>query len=525
MLVVGRAGPGFDTILTDEAQAFLSDLHERFDQRRIDLLTQRRRVQTLIDEGHRLGFLDSTTEIRTDGWRVAPPPDDLADRRCEITGPTDRKMVINALNSGARVFMADFEDSNSPTWANMVEGQINLRDAVRRRIDFTAASTGKQYQLCADPATLMVRPRGLHLPEPHILVDGDPIAGSLMDFGLFVFHNARELVNRGSGPYFYLPKLESHLEARWWNDVFIHTETTLGLDPGTIKATVLIETIPAAFEMDEILYELRDHSAGLNAGRWDYIFSVIKKHRNSDGLVFPDRGQIGMTVPFMRAYTELLVATCHRRGAHAMGGMAAFIPSRNDPTINEIAIAKVEEDKKREATDGCDGTWVAHPDLVPIATAIFDAVLGDRPNQIDKLRPDVDVQADELLDFAVPDGTITDEGVRLNIDVAIRYIASWLNGTGAAAIYNLMEDAATAEISRSQIWQWVRSGAATDSGTPITADLVRRIADEETDRVRDETDGHDRRLDEARELFERVALASDFPEFLTLPAYDLLENH
>jgi malate synthase len=435
-------------------------------------------------------------------------------------------MVINALNSGARVFMADFEDSNSPIWANMVGGQVNLFDAIRRQIDFTA-DTGKSYALSLDIATLMVRPRGWHLTESGMRVDGRPVSASLFDFGLYFFNNASELLSRGSGPYFYLPKLENHLEARLWNDVFVYSQEKLGLEVGTIKATVLIETIPAAFEMDEILYELRDHSAGLNAGRWDYIFSVIKKNRNAEGFVLPDRGQIVMTVPFMRSYTELLVQTCHKRDAFAMGGMAAFIPSRSDEEVNRLAFVKVSEDKMREAADGCDGTWVAHPDLVPLATEIFDEVLGDSPNQLSRKRPEVSVSAEDLTAFIVEGGTVTEGGVRQNVDVAIQYIASWLRGTGAAAIYNLMEDAATAEISRSQIWQWVRSGSSTVEGDRITPAYVNKIADEETDRLRAEF-GHDvydgARFEEARHLFTEVALADDFPDFLTIPAYEILEH-
>jgi malate synthase len=513
-------------VLTADALTFLADLHRRFNARRHQYLANRAIRQTALDDGDAFDFLEETADVRSGDWAVSPPPAALADRRCEITGPTDRKMVVNALNSGARVFMADFEDSNSPTWSNLIEGQVNLSDAIRRTIDFTA-DTGKRYELHDDTATLMVRPRGLHLDEVHVEVDGEPMSGSLFDFGLYFFHNASELLARGSGPYFYLPKLESHREARWWNDVFIHAQDSIGIDRGTIKATVLIETIPAAFEMDEILFELREHSAGLNAGRWDYIFSVIKKNRRATNFALPDRGQIGMTVPFMRSYTELLVKTCHHRGAHAMGGMAAFIPSRRDEEINRIAFAKVREDKEREAADGCDGTWVAHPDLVPLATKIFDGVLGDSPNQIDRQRPDVKVTAEQLTDFTVEGGTITDQGVRQNIDVAIRYIASWLQGTGAAAIYNLMEDAATAEISRSQIWQWIRSESTTVEGSVVTPELVAKIADEETDRIRSEI-GHDLyeagRFDEARRLFERVSLADEFPEFLTLPAYEILET-
>ena len=514
------------TVLTDDALAFLVDLHRTFDVARRQLLHDRADRQTALDAGDAFTFLEETAAIRSGDWRIDPVPADLADRRCEITGPTDRKMVINALNCGAKVFMADFEDSNSPTWSNLLEGQVNLSDAITRRIDFTAA-TGKRYELNEQTATLMVRPRGLHLEEAHVSIDGEPMAGSLFDFGLYLFHNAAELIASGSGPYFYLPKLEGHREARWWNDVFIHSEQTLGIDRGTIKATVLIETIPAAFEMDEILFELKEHSAGLNAGRWDYIFSVIKKNRRAEGFALPDRGQIGMTVPFMRSYTSLLIKTCHHRNAHAMGGMAAFIPSRRDEEINRVAFERVREDKEREAKDGCDGTWVAHPDLVPLATEIFDDQLGAEPNQIDYQRPDVSVTAEQLTDFTVEGGTITDDGVRQNIDVAIRYIATWLQGTGAAAIYNLMEDAATAEISRSQIWQWIRSQSETVTGTAVTPALVAKIADEETDRIRTEI-GHERyetgRFDEARQLFERVSLADEFPDFLTLPAYEILET-
>jgi len=523
---VTRAVPDHTAnIVGDDALAFLAELHNTFDARRKALLSDRRERAIRFDDGEHFDFLSQTADVRTSSWVVAPPPDDLADRRVEITGPTDRKMVINALNSGARVFMADFEDSNSPTWANITGGQTNLYDAVRRNIDLTAPN-GKRYELGVDPATLMVRPRGLHLDEHHIEVDGAPMSGSLVDFGLYMFHNATELLQRGSGPYFYLPKLESHLEARWWNDVFVFAQECLGVPQGSVRATVLIETLPAAFEMDEILFELKNHSAGLNAGRWDYIFSIIKKYRSVDGFVLPDRSQIGMNVPFMRAYAQLLITTCHRRGAHAMGGMAAFIPSRRDEDINRIAMEKVTEDKRREAQDGCDGTWVAHPDLVPIALEVFDEVLGDQLNQIDRVSPALTITAKDLSTFDVPGGLITEEGVRMNIDIAIRYIASWLTGTGAAAIYNLMEDAATAEISRSQIWQWVTSEAQTTSGTPITPALVSKVADEETDRIRTEI-GHAAyeagRFEEARVLFEQVSVASDFPDFLTLPAYELLE--
>lgn len=524
--VLGQTGAGFGRVLTDDALAFVAGLHREFNERRHELLSLRLKHQEELDVGGEFDFLAETADIRSGEWSVRPAPRDLTDRRCEITGPTNRKMVINALNCGARVFMADFEDSNSPTWTNMIDGQINLMDAIRRQIDFVA-ETGKSYTLSESPATLMVRPRGWHLNERHLEIDGEPISGSLFDFGLFFFHNAKELVARGSGPYFYLPKLESHLEARLWNDVFVHAQEQLGIELGTIRATVLIETISAAFEMEEILYELRDHSGGLNAGRWDYIFSIIKKNRNREGFALPDRGQIVMTVPFMRAYTELLIKTCHKRGAFALGGMAAFIPSRSDAEVNRIAFEKVREDKTREAADGCDGTWVAHPDLVPLVTEIFDDVLGDAPNQLAKQRPEVTVTADDLTTFVVEGGTITERGVRQNVDVAIQYIASWLRGTGAAAIYNLMEDAATAEISRSQIWQWLRSGSSTAEGDAITPAYVRKIAEEETDRLRDELgdatyDGA--RFGDALRLFTDVALADEFPDFLTLPAYEILEN-
>ena len=526
VMIAGDTGGRFASILTDDALAFVADLHRRFNQTRIGLLALRQVRQAELDAGSVFDFLPGTATVREGDWSVRPAPADLADRRCEITGPTDRKMVINALNSGARVFMTDFEDSNSPTWHNMVDGQINLYDAIRREVDFTNEQ-GKEYTLTDNPATLMVRPRGWHLDERHLLVDGEPVSASLFDFGLYFYHNAEELLARDSGPYFYLPKLESHLEARLWNDVFVHAQEALGIDLGTIKATVLIETIPAAFEMEEILYELKDHSAGLNAGRWDYIFSVIKKFRSRQGFALPDRAEIGMTAPFMRAYTELLVQTCHKRESHAMGGMAAFIPSRRDEEINAIAFTKVTEDKTREAADGCDGTWVAHPDLVPLVTDIFDDILGDAPNQLSKLRPDVSVDAADLMRFEVPQGRITEGGVRQNVDVAIQYLASWLRGVGAAAIYNLMEDAATAEISRSQIWQWVHSASRTEGGAIITPAFVRKIADEETERLRSEL-GHviydASRFEEAKSLFETVALSENFPDFLTLPAYNILED-
>ncbi|MBV9291386.1 MAG: malate synthase A [Frankiales bacterium] len=525
--VVGPSGDRYDEVLTPEAIAFVTDLQRRFGQTREELLARRKDRRRQAAETGKLGFLDETKDVRQDdSWQVAPPAD-LQDRRVEITGPTDRKMLINALNSGAKVFMADFEDANTPTWQNMVQGQINLTDAIERRIDFTSPE-GKDYKLKDEVAALMPRPRGWHLPEKHVLVDDKPVSGSLFDFGMFFFHNAQRLLDKGTRPYFYLPKMESHLEARLWNDVFTHAQSALGVPHGTVRATVLIETIPAAFEMDEILYELRDHSYGLNAGRWDYMFSMIKTFRDrGEEYLLPDRNSVTMTVPFMRAYTELLVQTCHKRGAFAMGGMAAFIPSRKDKEINDQAIAKVKADKEREAAAGFDGTWVAHPDLVPVALAEFDKVLGDKPNQIDKQRPDVSVTADQLLAARETPGDITEAGLRTNVDVGIRYIESWLRGTGAAAIHNLMEDAATAEISRSQIWQQVHNDVTlSDTGEKVTAELVRKVADQETDKIRDEigADTYDAgRWKEARDIFEEVALADDFADFLTLPAYDRLD--
>jgi malate synthase len=495
-------------VLSPEALEFVAGLHRRFNPRREELLRARGERQERITAGERPDFLPETREIREGDWQIDPVPRDLQDRRVEITGPVDRKMMINALNSGARCFMADFEDANSPTWENCVEGQVNLIDAIERSIELVTAE--KEYRLNEETAVLIVRPRGWHLPERHVTVDGEPISASLFDFGLYLFHCGGRQLDAGSGPYFYLPKLESHLEARLWNDVFVAAQEELGLERGTIKATVLIETILAAFEMDEILYELREHSAGLNAGRWDYIFSIIKKFRDSPDFLLPDRGQVTMAVPFMRAYTELLVRTCHARGAHAMGGMAAFVPSRRDPEVNETAIAKVREDKEREAGNGFDGTWVAHPDLVPVAMEVFDDVLGDRPNQVDRRRDDVNVEARDLLDVRVPGGEVTDEGVRSNVDVGLQYLESWLRGVGAAAIHNLMEDAATAEISRAQIWQWVRHGK-------VERERVRELEDAE---IAAFPEG---RWDEARAVLDRVALEEDFVEFLTLPAYDYLD--
>ena len=488
-------------VLSREALAFVERLHRELNPTRLELLERRQERQRELDGGANPAFLAETRGIREGDWRVASAPSDLQDRRCEITGPVDRKMMINALNSGARVFMADFEDANSPTWQNVVQGQANVRDAVRREIALDTDE--KSYRLNEEIATLLIRPRGWHLEERHLPVDGEPVSASLFDFGLVAFHNARELLDRGSGPYFYLPKLESHLEARLWAQAFGLAEDELGIPRGSIRCTVLIETILAAFEMEEILYELRDYGCALNAGRWDYIFSCIKKFRTRD-WVLPDRVQVTMAVPFMHAYTELLVRTCHRRGAHAIGGMAAFIPSRKDPEVNRVALAKVREDKERESRAGFDGTWVAHPDLVPVATEIFDGVLGSRANQVERLREDV--VPDEAALLSIPDtpGEITEQGLRTNVSVGIRYLDAWLHGVGAAAIDNLMEDAATAEISRSQVWQWVRTGH-------FDAAQVRQ----EAARV----DAGDR----ARDLFLDLALAPELVEFLTVPAYTFLE--
>jgi malate synthase len=504
---------GFSHILSLEALGFVADLERQFRRRRSELLQARAERQKVLDGGELPRFLDSTENVRKAEWRVAPAPADLMERKVEITGPVDRKMMINALNSGASLFMADFEDATSPTWENLIEGQANLIDAYRRTLSLETPD--KSYRLNEQTARLIVRPRGWHLPERHLQVDDLPVSASLFDFGMYLFHGGRAALEAGTGPYFYLPKLESHLEARLWNDVFVYSQERLGIPRGTIKATVLIETILAAFEMDEILFELREHSAGLNAGRWDYIFSVIKKLRNHPEFVLPDRAQVTMTVPFMKAYTELLVATCHRRGAHAIGGMAAFIPNRRDPEVTERALAKVTEDKTREAAQGCDGTWVAHPDLVPVARACFDRVLGDAPNQLDRVRDDVKVGADDLLDVEVDGGRVTEMGVRANVNVGIRYLAAWLAGTGAAALDNLMEDVATAEISRSQIWQWVHHGVALDDGRRVDAELVRAIAREEMA----EMTGN---VEEAWTVFEKVALEPEFVEFLTLPAYELI---
>jgi malate synthase len=499
-------------VLTPEALDLVVALEREFAGRREELLRARAERQERIQAGELPDFLESTRSVRDGDWRVAPAPADLQDRRVEITGPAgDRKMVINAFNSGARVYMADFEDANSPTWENVVGGQQNLTDAIERTISLEQGE--KRYELNDEVAVLLVRPRGWHLQERHVEVDGKHVSAGLFDFGVYFQRNVERLLERDTGPYFYLPKLESHLEARLWNDVFCFAQDRLGIPRGTIKATVLIETILAAFEMEEILYELREHSAALNAGRWDYIFSVIKKFRERPEFVLPDRAQVTMTVPFMRAYTELLVKTCHRRGAHAIGGMAAFIPSRRDPEVNEIALARVREDKARESGDGFDGTWVAHPDLVPTAMAEFDAVLGERPNQLERLREDVTSRATDLLNVAASPGEITEAGVRANVSVGLRYIAAWLQGVGAAAIDNLMEDAATAEISRSQIWQWIRHGR-------VERTEVERIVDEVMAELPDEPVYRD-----ARQVFERVALREVFVEFLTLTAYAQLLGH
>ena len=496
-------------VLTPEALDLVEALEQEFGGRRLELLQARAERQKRISAGELPDFLEETRSVREGDWQVAPVPADLQDRRVEITGPTgDRKMVINAFNSGAKVYMADFEDANSPTWENVLGGQLNLTDAIERTI--SVETPEKSYALKDEVAVLLVRPRGWHLTERHVEVGGTEASASLFDFGVYLARNAARLAEQGTGPYFYLPKLESHLEARLWNDVFRFSQERLGIPQGTIKATVLIETILAAFEMEEILYELRDHSAGLNAGRWDYIFSAIKKFRDRDDFVLPDRAQVTMTVPFMRAYTELLVRSCHTRGAHAIGGMAAFIPSRRDAEVNEIALTRVREDKLRESGDGFDGTWVAHPDLVPVAMEVFDAALGERPNQLERKREDVSTQADDLLNVSATPGEVTEDGVRANVSVGIRYIASWLSGVGAAAIDNLMEDAATAEISRSQIWQWVRHGRVARADVErIVADVVAELPSE-------------RVVEEARALFEQVALADDFVEFLTLPAYERL---
>jgi malate synthase len=521
----GKLDSGFEEVLTPDALEFVAELHRRFGEARKALLEARAKRRQLLRDGGTLDFLEETRDVREGDWRVEPVPEDLQQRWVEITGPTDRKMMINALNSGADGFMADFEDANAPTWPNMVLGHINLRDAIDGSISHDSAD-GRHYELEPDPATVLVRPRGWHLPERHVLVDAEQVSGALFDFGMYVFHCARRLLAAGSGPYFYLPKLESHLEARLWNEVFCFAEDTLAIPRGSIKATVLIETLPAAFEMDEILFELREHSAGLNAGRWDYIFSAIKCFADRAEMVLPDRGAVTMTVPFMRAYTELLAATCHRRGAHAMGGMAALIPSRRDEEANERALDGVRSDKEREASQGYDGTWVAHPDLVPVARKVFERALNGAPNQLERLRDDVRVGATDLLDLAATPGEVTEAGLRTNVNVGFQYISFWLSGRGAAAINSLMEDAATAEISRTQIWQWVHHGVRLEDGRAITRELVTELLEDETARIRSNVGDEVWRAgrpEETRRIFEQAALSSELLEFFTLEAYEYLD--
>jgi malate synthase len=522
VVVRGPLEPRFAEILTPEALTFVAALHRQFDARRRELLAARAARQKRISAGELPDFLPETRAIRDADWRVAPIPADLLNRRVEITGPVDRKMIINALNSGANVFMADFEDANSPTWHNNLDGQLNLADRWHRSIDFKDGATGKHYALTADPAVLLVRPRGWHLLEPGLTVDGAVVAGGLFDFGLYFFHNVRAQLAKGTGPYFYLPKLESHLEARLWNDVFVFAQKQLGIANGTIKVTVLIETLPAAFEMDEILYELRDHMAGLNCGRWDYMFSFIKKLRANRAYVLPDRSQVVMGKAFLRAYSLLLIKTCHRRGAFAMGGMAAQIPNRRDPVANEAALARVRADKEREAGDGHDGTWVAHPDLVPVAKEVFDRLM-PQANQLTRLREDVKIGQTDLLE--VHQGTKTEAGLRENIRVGVQYIEAWLRGKGAVPLYNLMEDAATAEISRAQVWQWIHYGIELEGGIVATPELLNRLITEEMERVRKEVgaetyDGG--RFKQAVQLFRDLSLEDDFEDFLTVPAMGLL---
>lgn len=519
MEIVGQITDNVLDVLSEEAQTLLINLHREFNSRRLERLSARASRQAEINEGKTPGFLAETEAIRSSEWQVAVAPADLQDRRVEITGPTERKMMINALNSGARVFMADFEDALSPTWQNVIEGQINCSDAIRRTIQFENPD-GRLYRLNDEVATLLVRPRGWHLNEKNVLIDGEPISASLFDFGLYMLRNARTLLEQGSGPYFYLPKLESHLEARLWNDVFNYMQDAVGVPRGSIRATVLIETILAALEMEEILYELREHSGGLNAGRWDYIFSAIKKFATREDMVLPNRSEITMTVPFMRAYTELLVKTCHKRGAHAIGGMAAFIPNRRDPDATELVLAKVRDDKDRESRDGFDGTWVAHPDLVPLTMDVFNAVLGDRPNQVNKQRDDVSITADKILDTSVPDGSITEAGLRNNVNVALHYLNAWLLGSGAVAIFGLMEDTATAEISRSQIWQWIHHGAELADGREVSLELYEKLRDEELASL----GGRDHeRYGEAADLLDELVASDEFVEFLTYPAYKILD--
>src|SRR5438067_1980392 len=509
-------GSGSPEVLSKAALAFLEELHGQFEPRRRELLTARDERYRRLAAGAQFEFLPGTAKVRAGSWKVAEAPADLQKRHVEITGPVERKMMINALDSGADVFMSDFEDSLSPTWSNVVQGHVNLIDAVRRRLAFTSPE-GKKYELAKKTATLLVRPRGWHLTEKHLTAKGEPVSGALADFGLFFFHNARETLDRGTGPYFYLPKMESHLEARLWNEVFTFAQQKLGVPQGSVRATVLVQTLPAAFEMDEILYELRDHAGGLNAGRWDYIFSLIKKFRTRRDLILPDRQKVTMTVPFMRAYTELLVQTCHKRGAYAMGGMAPFIPTRKNPEINEKALAQTRADKERETADGFDGTWVAHPDLVPVAKEVFDRKLAGKAHQRERLREEVRVEARELQDTRVPGATISEAGVRNDISVGVQYLASWLSGNGAAAIFNLMEDAATAEISRAQLWQWVKNGAKLEDGRTIDRPLYEKFRDEEIGKLQGVS-----QVQSARKILDQLVLG-EFVEFLTLPAYELLE--
>ncbi|MEW1760097.1 malate synthase A [Streptomyces cyaneofuscatus] len=521
--------PRQEEVLTDAALAFVAELHRQFTPRRNELLARRTERRAEIARTSTLDFLPETAAVRADdSWKVAPAPAALNDRRVEITGPTDRKMTINALNSGAKIWLADFEDASAPTWENVILGQLNLTDAYERRIDFTDPKSGKSYALkpADELATVVTRPRGWHLDERHLQLDGTPVPGALVDFGLYFFHNAQRLIDLGKGPYFYLPKTESHLEARLWNDIFVFAQDYVGIPQGTVRATVLIETITAAYEMEEILYELRDHASGLNAGRWDYLFSIVKNFRDGGAkFVLPDRNAVTMTAPFMRAYTELLVRTCHKRGAHAIGGMAAFIPSRRDAEVNKVAFEKVKADKDREANDGFDGSWVAHPDLVPIALASFDAVLGEKPNQKDRLREDVSVAAGDLIAIDTLDAKPTYEGLRNAVAVGIRYIEAWLRGLGAVAIFNLMEDAATAEISRSQIWQWINADVVFENGEHATAELARKVAAEELAAIREEigdeafTAG---KWQQAHDLLLQVSLDQHYADFLTLPAYEQL---
>ena len=511
--------PESDLILSAEALNFIAALHRKFDSNRKDLLDKRAKIQGELDAGILPELDEEAKRVADQSWSVASTPNDLQDRRVEITGPVDRKMMINALNSGACGFMADLEDSLSPSWSNVVKGQKNLLDAVRGTISFESPE-GKSYRLKEKVATLLLRPRGWHLEEKHVTIDGAPVSASLFDFGLYFFHNAKELIRRGTGPYFYLAKLENYLEARLWNDVFNFSQDALGITRGTIRATVLIETILAALQMDQILFELRAHSAGLNAGRWDYIFSVIKKFRNNPDFVLPDRAQIIMTVPFLRSYTAALVKTCHKRGAHAIGGMAAFVPSRKNPEINEVALRKVREDKEREANEGFDGTWVAHPDLVPVAREVFDRVLGDRLNQKDRLRDEVSIRQDELLNVKIPGGNVTQQGLQNNVSVALQYLESWMRGVGAVTIFNLMEDTATAEIARAQLWQWIVHKATLEDGHVVTPELYRKIRVEELAKLGGQETN---RFAEAAQLLDSIVESPTFVEFLTQPAYQYLE--